>query len=130
VVLPCVNSIESQCSFFPRQKLDTRARLYARLRELGIKVFDRFDPLRVGIHHDILALLEDEFAPAEINDFLGSHCRRHGYLNSVARGHPRVDLDGSAAGAPADEERASALKVLTLRASLARYPAASRKEAA
>jgi sRNA-binding protein len=113
-----------------RQKLDIRARLYARLRELGIKVFDHFDPLRLGIHHDIYALLEDEFAPAEISDFLGSHCRRHGYLDSVARGYPRVDLDGSVAGAPADEERASALKVLTLRASLARYLAASRKEAA
>jgi hypothetical protein len=96
-----------------RRKLLTRDRMYSRLRELGIKVFDRFDPLRIGIRHDICDLLGDEFTPVEVSRFLSFHCRRFAYMSNVARGNPRVDLDGSAAGVPTVEERALAYKDLT-----------------
>jgi hypothetical protein len=98
-----------------RQRRDLRARIYARLRELGVTVFDHFQPLRIGIHADIQMLLHGEFRPHQIAGFMRHHCNRIGYLTALARGGARRDLDGSDAGIPSEQDRAYAHKRLTIR---------------
>ncbi|HSH92268.1 MAG TPA: ProQ/FINO family protein [Ramlibacter sp.] len=66
-----------------------------RLFQLYPKMFGaRFLPLKLGVFQDILALHPDEFKKEDLKLALGLHARSTRYLESVAAGHKRHDLNG------------------------------------
>lgn len=54
----------------------------------------RFLPLKRGVYEDLLARHPDAFKPEELKLAMGLHARSTRYLEAVAAGHPRHDLDG------------------------------------
>ncbi len=68
-----------------------------KLFELHPKLFGaQFLPLKLGIFHDLMALHPEVFKKDELKIAMGQHARSTRYLESVAAGHPRHDLDGQA----------------------------------
>lgn len=67
-----------------------------RLFELYPKLFGaRFLPLKLGVFHDLMARHAEEFKKDELKTALGLHARSTRYLESVAAGEARHDLDGN-----------------------------------
>ncbi|MES2786721.1 MAG: ProQ/FINO family protein [Pseudomonadota bacterium] len=67
-----------------------------RLFQLHPKMFGaKFLPLKLGAFQDIMALHPDEFAKEDLKMALGLHARSTRYLERVAAGNPRHDLDGN-----------------------------------
>lgn len=65
-----------------------------RLFELYPSMFGaRFLPLKLGVYQDLLARHGDEFKAEDLKVALGLHARSTRYLDAVAAGHPRHDLD-------------------------------------
>jgi sRNA-binding protein len=65
------------------------------LFELYPKMFGaHFLPLKLGVFQDLLALHPDLFKRNELKVALGLHARSTRYLESVAAGHPRHNLNG------------------------------------
>lgn len=56
----------------------------------------RFRPLKLGTFHDLMARHPGVFEPAALKEALGQHTRSSRYLESLARGDQRHDLDGQA----------------------------------
>lgn len=54
----------------------------------------QFLPLKLGVYQELLALHPDAFKPEDLKVALGLHARSMRYLESVAAGHPRHDLQG------------------------------------
>ena len=68
-----------------------------KLFELHPKLFGaQFLPLKLGIFQDLLARHPDAFKKDELKLAMGQHARSTRYLESVAAGHQRHDLDGNA----------------------------------
>ncbi len=66
-----------------------------RLFQLYPKMFGaRFLPLKLGVFQEILALHPDDFKKEDLKAALGLHARSTRYLESVAAGHQRHDLNG------------------------------------
>jgi len=66
-----------------------------RLFQLYPKMFGaRFLPLKLGVFQELLALHPDEFKKEDLKAALGVHARSTRYLESVAAGHKRHDLNG------------------------------------
>lgn len=66
-----------------------------RLFELYPKMFGaRFLPLKLGVFQDLLALHPDEFKREDLKIALGLHARSTRYLEAVASGKQRHDLNG------------------------------------
>jgi sRNA-binding protein len=66
-----------------------------RLFELYPKMFGaRFLPLKLGVYQELLALHGDEFKREDLKLALGLHARSTRYLEAVAAGHKRHDLQG------------------------------------
>jgi ProP effector len=66
-----------------------------RLFELYPKMFGaRFLPLKLGVFQDLLALHPDEFKREDLKIALGLHARSTRYLEAVAAGAKRHDLNG------------------------------------
>ncbi|MDM0090097.1 MULTISPECIES: ProQ/FINO family protein [unclassified Variovorax] len=66
-----------------------------RLFELYPKLFGaRFLPLKLGIYQELLAAHGDEFKAEDLKLAVGLHARSTRYLECVAAGHPRHDLQG------------------------------------
>jgi len=66
-----------------------------KLFELYPKLFgQQFLPLKLGVFQDLLAAHPDVFAKDELKLALGVHTRSTRYLQSVAQGLPRHDLQG------------------------------------
>jgi len=66
-----------------------------RLFQLYPKMFGaRFLPLKLGVYQELLALHPDEFKKEDLKAALGLHARSTRYLESVAAGHQRHDLNG------------------------------------
>jgi sRNA-binding protein len=63
----------------------------------------RFLPLKLGIFHDLLARHPDAFKKDELKLAMGQHARSTRYLECVAAGLARHDLDGVAVEAVAPE---------------------------
>ena len=63
----------------------------------------RFLPLKLGIFHDLLARHPDAFKKDELKLAMGQHARSTRYLECVAAGLARHDLDGVAAEPVAPE---------------------------
>jgi ProP effector len=65
-----------------------------RLFQLHPKMFGaRFLPLKLGVFHDLMALHAGEFTKDELKAALGVHARSTRYLEAVASGAKRHDLD-------------------------------------
>jgi len=62
-----------------------------------------FWPLKLGIFQELLALHPDQFERASLKLALGVHTRSTRYLQCVAAGKPRCDLQGVAVGPVAPE---------------------------
>jgi sRNA-binding protein len=67
-----------------------------RLFELYPQLFGaRFRPLKLGIYQELLAAHGDEFKADDLKLAMGLHARSTRYLECVAAGHPRHDLQGN-----------------------------------
>ena len=67
-----------------------------RLFELYPQLFGaRFRPLKLGIYQELLAAHGDEFKAEDLKLAMGLHARSTRYLDCVAAGHPRHDLQGN-----------------------------------
>lgn len=67
-----------------------------RLFQLYPKMFGaRFLPLKLGVFQDLMALHPDEFTKDELKAALGVHARSTRYLESVASGAKRHDLNAT-----------------------------------
>ncbi|MGJ7488883.1 ProQ/FINO family protein [Variovorax sp. ZT4R33] len=67
-----------------------------RLFELYPQLFGaRFRPLKLGIYQELLAAHGDEFKAEDLKLAMGLHARSTRYLECVAAGHPRHDLQGN-----------------------------------
>lgn len=65
-----------------------------RLFELYPSMFGaRFLPLKLGVYQDLLERHGDELKAEDLKVALGLHARSTRYLDAVAAGHPRHDLD-------------------------------------
>jgi len=68
-----------------------------KLFELHPNLFGaRFVPLKLGVYEDLLARHPDAFKAEDLKVAMGQHARSTRYLESVAAGHARHDLDGNA----------------------------------
>ena len=66
-----------------------------RLFQLYPKMFGaKFLPLKLGVYQELLALHPDEFKKEDLKVALGIHARSTRYLEAVAAGHKRHDLNG------------------------------------
>lgn len=66
-----------------------------KLFELYPKMFGaRFLPLKLGVYQELLALHPDEFKKEDLKIALGLHARSTRYLEAVAAGEKRHDLNG------------------------------------
>lgn len=66
-----------------------------RLFELYPSMFGaRFLPLKLGVYQDLLERHGDEFKTEDLKIALGLHARSTRYLDAVAAGHQRHDLEG------------------------------------
>ncbi|MBI2769198.1 MAG: prop effector [Burkholderiales bacterium] len=66
-----------------------------RLFKLYPKMFGaRFLPLKLGVYQELLALHPDEFKKEDLKLALGVHARSTRYLEAVAAGHKRHNLNG------------------------------------
>jgi len=78
--------------------------LLQRLWELHPRLFGaRFRPLKLGVFEDLMARHPDEFKKDELKQALGQHVRSTRYLEAVADGDMRHDLDGNAVDPVAPE---------------------------
>lgn len=67
-----------------------------KLFELHPKLFGaRFVPLKLGVYEDLLTRHPDAFKAEDLKVAMGQHARSTRYLESVAAGHQRHDLDGN-----------------------------------
>jgi ProP effector len=72
-------------------------------------------PLKVGIHADVLAVLDGAVSAAELGGALGSYTKSSGYVRRLTRkGAERIDLNGAPAGEVSPEEANSAVMELSL----------------
>ncbi|MBC7604725.1 MAG: prop effector [Ramlibacter sp.] len=70
--------------------------LLERLFALYPKMFGaRFLPLKLGVFHDLMERHPTDFAKEDLKVALGLHTRSTRYLESVAAGHARHDLDAN-----------------------------------
>ncbi|HKD93045.1 MAG TPA: ProQ/FinO family protein [Terriglobales bacterium] len=75
----------------------------------AFSVFERDrKPLRLGIHHDILAAAKGAISPDELKIALRFYCANGRYLRACVEGAARIDLDGEAAGSVSADEAAHA----------------------
>lgn len=74
------------------------------LFELYPKLFGaHFLPLKLGVFQELLARHPNDFVKADLKIAMGQHARSTRYLECVAAGLPRHDLDGNAVEAVAPE---------------------------
>ena len=79
-----------------RQQPRTVNPVLEKLFELYPKLFGlQFMPLKLGVFQDLLARHPDVFKKDELKLAMGQHARSTRYLESVAAGHARHDLDGN-----------------------------------
>ena len=88
-----VSTEPTQKQHAPRQVNPVLEKLF----ELHPELFGtKFLPLKLGIFHDLLARHPDAFKKDELKLAMGQHARSTRYLECVAAGLARHDLDGAA----------------------------------
>ena len=65
-------------------------------------------PLAVGIRQAIIELAGDAVDSAQLGRFLSWWTQQSDYLDAIAHGEPRRNLDGSPAGEPDEAQRRQA----------------------
>lgn len=86
-----------------RPRIDVRPVL-EKLFQLHPKLFGaRFLPLKLGVYEDLVARHPDAFAKEELKAALGVHARSTKYLDAMASGAQRHDLEGNPVGEVAPE---------------------------
>ncbi|AMO23163.1 hypothetical protein GCM10027034_43780 [Ramlibacter solisilvae] len=86
-----------------KARVDVRPVL-ERLFQLHPKLFGaRFLPLKLGVFEDLMARHPEGFRKEELKAALGAHARSTRYLEAVASGAKRHDLDGNPVGEVAPE---------------------------
>ena len=81
----------------PGNRFAAVAPVLEKLFELYPHLFgQRFLPLKLGVFQDLLAAHPDEFSRDMLKSALGVHTRSTRYLQSVAAGQKRHDLQGNA----------------------------------
>jgi sRNA-binding protein len=79
----------------PHAQLRQASPALERLFELYPGLFGaQFLPLKLGVYQELLARHPDDFKRDELKLAMGQHARSTRYLECVADGHPRHDLDG------------------------------------
>lgn len=79
----------------PRPARPAAHQVLERLFQFYPKMFGaRFLPLKLGVYQELLALHPDEFKKEDLKVALGLHARSTRYLESVAAGNQRHDLNG------------------------------------
>ena len=86
----------------------------------------RFLPLKLGVYQELLALHPEEFKKEDLKIALGQHARSTRYLEAVANGDARHDLDGQPVEPVAPEHRLHAIMAVYRRRQ-ARAPEAQRQ---
>ena len=81
-------------------------------------------PLKVGVHADVMAALGEGVQPRDLQSALRAYTNNAGYLRALAAGACRVGLDGSPAGTVTPEAEAVARARLAELAKGAASPAA------
>jgi ProP effector len=78
-----------------RPPRDAAFAVLERLFQLYPKMFGaRFLPLKLGVYQELLAAHPDDFKKEDLKVALGLHARSTRYLEAVAAGHKRHDLNG------------------------------------
>jgi ProP effector len=72
-------------------------------------------PLKIGIHLDILAVMDGAITPEELSNALRVYVHNNYYLNVCRRGAVRIDLNGEPAGEISAQDAARAAGRLTAR---------------
>ena len=100
-----------------KSREDTDAATIARLAATFPQCFAVYQlrrrPLKVGIHHDIIAKVEID--PRELRRALRLYVHNDGYLRGMRVGIPRIDLDGNPVGAVTAEQAKQAADELKRR---------------
>tara|TARA_X000000950_G_scaffold161180_1_gene197143 strand:+ start:966 stop:1343 length:378 start_codon:yes stop_codon:yes gene_type:complete len=73
---------------------------------------DKYPPLKIGIHADLLAICETSAQRQAARNVLWFWTSNKKYIKNIARGGDRVDLDGKKTGAVLPCEQKSAKKRL------------------
>jgi sRNA-binding protein len=69
-------------------------------------------PLAVGIHQQILGVAGNDIDAYQLRGLLKWWCSRWDYRDAVAHGEMRVNLDGSPAGVPSEDQQLHAARQL------------------
>jgi sRNA-binding protein len=72
-------------------------------------------PLKIGIHLDILAVMDGAITPKELVNALRYYVGNEGYLRACREGAARIDLSGKPAGEISAQDAAHAVSQLTVR---------------
>jgi sRNA-binding protein len=89
-----------------------------RKREIIVMLCERFPhafslkqrrPLKVGIHKDLLAALEDTIPRNELDGAMKYYVRGLSYLQSLVAGGQRIDLQGNEAGEISEADKQDAM---------------------
>jgi ProP effector len=75
----------------------------------------RRKPLKIGIHHDIMAALDGAITPVELGIALRFYVGNSAYLRGLLKGAWRVDLDGEPVGSITAEQEARAKATIAAR---------------
>jgi sRNA-binding protein len=79
----------------PKNRFESVQPVLEKLFELYPKLFgERFLPLKLGIFQELLGVHPEVFTRDSLKAALGVHTRSTRYLQSVAAGNPRCDLQG------------------------------------
>ena len=65
-------------------------------------------PLKLGIHHDILAQMSDTIAPRDLSDALRIYVGNPHYCKACTPGAARIDISGQPVGTVSEEHAAMA----------------------
>ena len=76
-------------------------------------------PLKLGIHHDILAAFDGSVTPADLSNAMRYYVGNRGYLRYCREGVDRIGLDGEPAGKVSAKEAGNAVAILAGRAAAA-----------
>jgi len=69
-------------------------------------------PLKLGIHHDVVAVIGKSIGRKHLRLALSYYAGNHGYLRAQQVGAERIDLDGAVAGTVTEDEAENAKRML------------------
>lgn len=105
------------------------AAVYALLAETWPNCFSIYEgrrrPLKIGIHHDILAALDGAVSAEELSEALRCYVSNRVYRSRLIEGATRIDLDGQPTGKVTEKDALAAKPKAAKRAPAAAIPTAA-----